>query len=358
MFTRSFRSVAANTARVLFFAVALPASWASAQSGGVTHIDTVPAPSLRNNLVGDPDRRAMTIYLPPSYSTAKYRRYPVVYLLHGFSATHRVFIKGPYQNINIRLSMDSLIRAGALKEMIVVTPDARNVYDGSFYTNSPATGNWEDFIVHDLVSFVDKHYRTIPKASARGIVGHSMGGFGAFRVGMRHPETFSAIYMLSAYGLAIGENLKTIPAKGHWNSALNVTDRSQVLKAGFNADLDIATAAIYSPDVSNPPLYLDFPYRREGDSLVVVDSVAARWRDTPIALVPRYVTTLKKTAIAFDAGTRDGFPDIPANVTRLDSLFTSLGIAHTAELYDGDHISGIRARLEKKALPFFSERLH
>ena len=142
---------------------------AGAQGGGVTHVDTVPAPSLRKNLVGDPDRRAMTIYLPPSYAKEKHRRYPVVYLLHGFAADHRAFMKGAYQNLNTRISMDSLINAGAVKEMIVVTPNARDFFDGSFYVNSPVTGNWEDFIVHDLVGYVDRHYRTIPKASARGI---------------------------------------------------------------------------------------------------------------------------------------------------------------------------------------------
>lgn len=334
------------------------ATRATAQSGGVTHVDTVLAPSLRNNRVGDPDKRAMTIYLPPSYGTARHRRYPVVYLLHGFSGDHRSFVKGAYQNLNIRVSMDSLLHAGAVKEMIVVTPDARNAYDGSFYANSPVAGNWEDFIVCDLVSFVDNYYRTIRKASARGIAGHSTGGFGAFRIGMRHPETFSAIYMISPYGLTFGENLRTIPATDAWKSVLGVTSVSQVLKAGFYADLDIAAAAIYSPNISTPPLFLDFPYRLDRDSLVVIESVAARWRNTPIALVPTYAANLRQMSIAFDAGNRDGFKDIPVNVMRLDSLLTNLSIKHTAELYPGGHVSGVRARLETKALPFFSEHLH
>ncbi len=335
-----------------------PNGSASAQTGGITHVDTVAAPSLRNNLIGDPDGRAVTVYLPPSYAKEKRRRYPVVYLLHGFAANHRAFMAGAYQNLNVRISMDSLIRAGAVKEMIVVTPDARDAYDGSFYTNSPATGNWEDFIVHDLVAYIDKHYRTIPKRTARGITGHSMGGFGAFRVGMRHPETFSAIYLLSAYGLGIGDSLPTIAATPAWKAALGVKDRSEVLKAGFVADLYIAMAAIYSPDPRNAPLYLELPYRLAGDSLVAIDSVARRWRNTPMAMVPRYAANLRKMAIAFDAGTKDPFTDIPDNVTLLDSLLTSLGVAHSAELYDGNHGNRIRSRLQSKALPFFSRNLH
>ena len=67
---------------------------ATAQDGGVTHVDTVPAPSLRNNLVGDPDRRAMTIYLPPSYAKEKHRRYPVVYLRHGGAHPDHEVLRG------------------------------------------------------------------------------------------------------------------------------------------------------------------------------------------------------------------------------------------------------------------------
>ncbi|HEY0243673.1 MAG TPA: alpha/beta hydrolase-fold protein, partial [Gemmatimonadaceae bacterium] len=112
----------------------------SAQGGGITHVDTVSSPSLRGNLIGDTDQREVTVYLPPSYSTHRSRRYPVVYLLHGFAANHRAFMAGVYSNMNTRLSMDSLIRSGLAKEMIVVTPNARNAFDGSFYRNSPTTG--------------------------------------------------------------------------------------------------------------------------------------------------------------------------------------------------------------------------
>jgi len=355
-----FQSGALKLGRAVAFGVLLVFSFArsaSAQDGGVTHVDTVSAPSLHNNLLGDPDRRPVTVYLPPSYAKEKHRRYPVVYLLHGFAADHRAFMKGAYQNLNVRISMDSLIHAGAVKEMIVVTPSARDAFDGSFYINSPVTGNWEDFIVKDLVSYIDRHYRTIPKRSARGITGHSMGGFGALRVGMRHPETFSAIYMLSACCLATGEDMRAIIDKP-WKAAVGVTDMSQVAKAGFNADIDLALTAAYSPNTSKSPLYLDFPYRLEGDSLVVDDAVASRWRETPIAMVPKYAASLKRMAIAFDAGRQDAFKDIPRNVTRLDSMLTSLGVPHSAELYDGTHGSRFRARLETKALPFFSNNLH
>jgi hypothetical protein len=98
--------------------------------------------------------------------------------------------------------------------------------------------------------------------------------------------------------------------------------------------------------------------RLEGDSLVRVPSIADRWQDTPVAIAPTYAGNIRRLHIAFDAGDADGFPDIPANVRRLDSLLTSLGIPHDAEVYGGTHGSRIRNRLESKVFPFFSRVLH
>lgn len=335
----------------------ISASPLAAQSGGITHVDTIPAPSLRNNLLGDPDQRLATVYLPPSYSKNTRKRYPVVYLLHGFDADHRAFMKGNYQNLNVRISMDSLIRAGLAREMIVVTPNARNFLNGSFYSNSFTTGSWEDFIARDLVRYMDRKYRTIRNRSGRGITGHSMGGFGALRVGMRNPNTFSAIYLLSAFGIGDYDSVSTAGASV-WKQALSVREREDYRKAGFSANLMYGLAGVYSPDSATPPLFVDLPFRLEGDSLVRVPAVSERWHATPLSMVPAYARTLKTMHIAFDSGTRDGYKDIPANVTRLDSILTALDIPHEAELYDGDHGNRIRERLESKVFPFFSKVLH
>lgn len=325
--------------------------------GGVTHVDTVAAPSLRNNLLGDPDWREVTVYLPPSYSKRPSKRYPVVYLLHGFAADHRAFMKGAYQNLNIRITMDSLIKAGATREMIVVTPNARSWFDGSFYANSVVTGNWEDFIVRDLVGYMDRRYRTVRRRTGRGITGHSMGGFGALRVGMRHPEVFSAVYALSPCCLATAE-FNDAGTQRAWRIAAGLTERSQYAKAGFGVNRFFAEAAVYAPDSANPPFFVRLPYRLAQDSLVLDTAVARKWRATPLHMAPSYVRNLKRLAIAFDAGANDGLRDIPPNVQRLDSVLTALGVPHTTEVYDGDHGSRIRARLETKVFPFFSRNLH
>lgn len=332
-------------------ALAQDAVWA----GGVTHVDTIAAPSLRGNLMGDPAWDEVTVYLPPSYSSQRSKRYPVVYLLHGFAANHRAFMKGAYQNLNVRISMDSLIRAGAVKEMIVVTPNARNFFDGSFYANSPVTGNWEDFIVRDLVSHIDRRYRTIRSRTARGLTGHSMGGYGTLRIGMRHPETFSALYALSPCCLA---SMDAPERTAGWKVAVGLSERSDYAKAGFTANLLYALAVLYSPNMSKPPFFADLPYRLEGGALVSVSDVAAKWNAGPLSMVPSHLPALRRMAIAFDAGTADALTDIPVNVRALDSLLAAHDIPHMAELYEGTHGSRIRARLESKVFPFFSRVLH
>ena len=336
--------------------LAAAANTAAGQGGGITHVDTIVAPSLAGNLIGDTNRREVTVYLPPSYSKNRAKRYPVVYLLHGFAANHRAFMAGVYTNMNTRLSMDSLIREGLVREIIVVTPNARNAFDGSFYRNSVTTGNWEDFIYRDLVSFIDRRYRTIRNRSGRGIAGHSMGGYGALWVGMRHPETFSAIYALSPCCLrdfgAVSQR-----GAGPWKAALRVREKSEILKAGFTADLLLALAAVYSPNASKPPLFIDLPHRLAGDSIVEIPSISEKWLASPMAFITQNAANLRRMHVAFDAGRQDPLKDIPVSVTMLDSALTSLGVPHTAELYDGDHMRRIRSRIESHAMPFFSSVL-
>jgi pimeloyl-ACP methyl ester carboxylesterase len=303
-------------------------------------------------MLGDSTSRAVSIYLPPSYNRQRSRRFPVVYLLHGFGGDNSSFIAGRLQNLNIRVSMDSLVASGKVTEMIVVTPNARNRYDGAFYTNSPVTGNWEDFIVRDLVGYVDSHYRTVRRREGRGIAGHSMGGHGALRLGMRHPETFSAIYALSPYGLSLDSAPAPATARA-WMKAISLTDTSQFRKAGFNVDLLIAESAVYASDPARPPFFVDFLFRAEDGKLVLDSAVARKWQ-VPLSEVPRYAANLRREKIGFDAGRADGFPHIPPDVAALDRLMTGLAIPHFAELYEGTHGSRIRQRLEQVVLPFFS----
>ena len=303
--------------------------------------------SLEGNLEGDSPDRDVSIYLPPSYNTKRTQRYPVVYLLHGYTDNDDNWFGAKHIFVDAPLAIDRAIAAGA-REMIVVMPNAYTVYMGSMYSNSAATGDWESFIVKDLVGYVDRHYRTLSGRASRGLSGHSMGGYGTIRIGMKYPDAFSSLYAMSACCLAPNPNL-TGPAM---NKALAIQSAADLAKADFGTRAMIASAAAWSPDPQNPPLYFDLPVA-DGK---VVPSVAARWdANAPLAMLDQYVTNLKEIrAIALDVGTKDG---LLASIQDLDVRLTLFGVTHTFETYDGNHVSGIQDRLEKKVIPFFSANL-
>ena len=165
---------------------------AASPTGKIERIQ-VHGKSLERNLEGDPADREVFVYLPPSYAANKTQRYPVVYLLHGYGRVAEEWVSF----IGLPASMDNGIAKGATKEMILVIPDANTKYGGSMYSNSPTTGDWETYITQDLRLYIESHYRTLATRDSRGLAGHSMGGYGVWRIAMKHPELYASIYSLS-----------------------------------------------------------------------------------------------------------------------------------------------------------------
>src|SRR5215467_10429952 len=160
----------------------VPPPVAGAKPVAVERIE-VHGTALEGNLEGDTVNRDVLVFLPPSYAKETSRRYPVVYALHGY------FIGAEQwsHEIQIPQTIEGAFAQG-IKEMIVVLPDSKTLHNGSMYSSSVTTGDFEKFIAHDLVAYVDAHYRTIPDRASRGLAGHSMGGYGTTRIGMKHPD--------------------------------------------------------------------------------------------------------------------------------------------------------------------------
>ena len=158
---------------------------------------TVYGKSLDGNLMGETASPDVSIYLPPGYLADPNRRFPVVYLLHGYTGTDLSYF-GDSANRQLHVIADRVFTGGAAREMILVMPNAMNAYGGSMYGSSPTTGDWETYVAEDLVAYMDAHYRTIATREGRGLGGHSMGGYGALRIGMKRPDVFSALYALSS----------------------------------------------------------------------------------------------------------------------------------------------------------------
>jgi S-formylglutathione hydrolase len=304
--------------------------------------------SLEGNLEGDPADRDVSVYLPPSYRTQKKERYPVLYLLHGYMDNDINWFGEKHVFVDAPKAIDAALAAGSAKEMIVVMPSAYTVYMGSMYSNSVATGNWEKFLTADLVSYMDSHYRTIPGRMSRGLAGHSMGGYGTLRLGMKFPDVYSSIYAMSACCLLPDAN----PSPESAAKVEAIKTAADLAHADFGTRAMIASAAAWSPDPKNPPLFLD---RLTAEGKVQPEILAVWDANAPLAMLDQYVANLKQLhAIAMDVGTKDG---LMATNRELSERMTLFGIDHSWETYDGTHISGIQDRLENRVLPFFSRNL-
>jgi S-formylglutathione hydrolase FrmB len=315
--------------------------------------------SLKGNLMGETDSPEVSIYLPPSYGANPTRRYPVVYLLHGYIGNDLGYF-GPTGR-QLHLIAERAFAAGTAREMILVMPNCFNAYHGCMYSNSVTAGNWEGYVAEDLVAYMDKSYRTIANRDGRGLGGHSMGGYGTLRIGMKRPDVFAALYALSSCCLNEGT---VRPGRGNQPSAAELVKSIDEIRAANAArapgvrppaggpEGTLARAAAWAPNPANPPLYLDLP-TKHGE---VVPAVAVKWAaNSPVAMLDQYVPNLKKyKAIALDIGLQDNL--ITSNRVMVEAL-TRYGIPHTFDTYEGDHGNRIPERLEQKVLPFFSTYL-
>jgi S-formylglutathione hydrolase FrmB len=303
--------------------------------------------SLDGNLMGESSSPEVSIYLPPSYMKERSRRYPVVYLLHGYTGTDLSYFGDTGRQLH-RIA-ERVYASGAAKEMILVMPNGMNAYGGSMYSNSVTAGNWEGYVAEDLVAYIDQNYRTIPSREARGLAGHSMGGYGTVRIGMKRPDVFAAMYALSSCCLNEG-NVR--PGRNGQPSAAEAITSVEEARGNRGAQGTLARAAAWAPNPSKPPLFLDLP-TKNGE---VQPEVAVKWAaNSPVAMLDQYVPSLKKyKAIAMDVGLQDNL--ITSNRV-LDEALSRFGVRHTFETYEGDHNNRIPQRLEEKVLPFFSNAL-
>lgn len=166
---------------------------AAAVLGGWTQVGTGPdggtvwSGRIPNTFVAD--TRASAIYLPPGYAATK--RYPVLYLLHGLKGSPQEY----WNALHLAQRLDELVASGA-PPFIVVTPVGGQVIHPK---KGEWVGVWEEYVVHDVVPWVDAHLSTIRSAQGRVLEGLSAGGYGAVDIGLRHPGLFGALGSWDGY---------------------------------------------------------------------------------------------------------------------------------------------------------------
>ena len=317
----------------------------------VTYLDSK---LLHGNPGGENPRRRVSVYLPAGYDANAGQRYPVVYYLHGFTWSDSLV----FNQDGMTALLDQAIAEHQIRPFIMVVPNEKTRFGGSMYTNSATNGPWADFTARELVTFIDKNFRTLARPGSRGLAGHSMGGGGTLRLALAYPGTWAAAYALSP--AFIGPDPSYLPGAGV-APALRASSAAQV-QADFSALATVALARAFSPDPAARPFGADLPGALGADSLARRDAVLARWiMAMPLATLPARAGGLRQLrALAFDWGAQDEFRHIPVTCRQFSSLLTVFGIAHSAEEYQGTHgsrIMGRTGRVYQQVLPFFDKHL-
>lgn len=276
--------------------------------------------------------RNVTLYLPEVYFIDTTTSYPVVYFLHGFGETNTSYSE-------MYPVLDSLMEDGTICPMIVVKPDgSSSPYIGSFYTNSELNGDYEDYIVDDLVAYIDLNYRTLAEQRYRGISGHSMGGYGTMKLAMKHSDKFSSLTCHSG-PIKFDRFPDLIP------DILAERNPGEPLQP-WNGPLTLmffAMSGAFTPNLSNPPFWVDLPLDTLGN---IIDSIWTKWFDhDPYTMINNYIPALESLAIYFDCGDQDELLLFPHSVEFSDTL-TALGILHTFVPYAGGHSDSLVTRID------------
>lgn len=313
-------------------------------------IETITSQVLRDNPLGDPYTRRVPVYLPPGYDDSQ-SRYPVVYLLTGFTGRGTFMLNDAAFDENIQERMDRLIAAGQVQPMILVMPDCFTRYGGSQYLNSSATGRYEDHLINELVPFIDRRYRTRAEPAYRAISGKSSGGYGALVQAMRHPDIFGAVachsgdmYFDYCYK---PDFVKFLNAAGRLG--IDSTGKLRDFLAGFQPKMhpkpanffDIihiaAMSACYSPNPASPCGF-DLPFEFHTGQLR--PQVWQRWLDQdPVNMlaVDNHLKALSQMKLIYlDCGNRDEYA-LHYGARIFSRRLSAQNIPHRHEEFDGGH---------------------
>lgn len=323
----------------------------------------VPAPSLAENMLGEPAELEVAIWLPASYAATS-RRYPVVYFLAGFGESASTATIGSV--------LERLVDEARAPEMILVGVDGNNSLGGSFYVDSPVTGKWAQAIHADLVGHVDANYRTLPTPASRGIAGFSMGGFGALDLAMRHPDVFGSVYALSP-GLFAPGGLETTEMFADDEAITEFLELQAIDPAtDFDTDMDepklvsgsealrfsVAYGSAFAPDPDTDFPNVAYPYAAVGAPRD--QTIWTRWESGyggVAAEVGEFEDNLRSLrGIALDYGTHDQYEWIPEGTEYLADQLAARAIQAQVTPYEGGH-GPIGPRAEEAMFPFFAEVL-
>ncbi|MGH3150542.1 MAG: alpha/beta hydrolase-fold protein [Streptosporangiaceae bacterium] len=302
---------------------------------------------LRGNPLGDPHERPLLVYLPPGYDDDPARRYPVVYVIQGYTGHVAMWRNRAAYRVPFPEAADAVFAGGEAPPAIVVYVDAWTSYGGSQFVDSPGTGRYHSYLCEEVVPFVDARYRTLPDAAHRAIMGKSSGGFGAMITPMLRPDLFGALATHAGDTLYeycyIPEFPTAVRHLRRYDGDIWRWWEDFCSRVSFTKEEDISllsvlgVAACFS---ARPDATVDLPF--DPVTGVLRPAVWQRWLDwDPVRMVSAHAEALRGLrAIWIDAGTRDEYHlDVGAQAFR--AALREAGVADDLihfELFDAGHM--------------------
>jgi enterochelin esterase-like enzyme len=345
---------------------------------------------LKGNPLGDPHTRKLAVWLPPQYDAGAGRgrghRFPMLMDMVGFTGSGLSHIAWKNFSENVPERAARLLHAGKMPPAIIVFPDCFTALGGNQYVNSSAIGPYADYLIREIIPFVDREFRTLASRDYRGCFGKSSGGYGAIIHGMKYASTWGAIadHSGDAYFDYVYWNdwANTLGELARFRSKKFKPGRYDALKMQQGADrglddgrvrrflaavwkkhklstaeghaiMNLCMAATYDPDPKAPNGFR-LPFNLETGEVI-----PQRWRawqkHDPIRLVERYQSNLRSLrGIYLDCGSRDQY-HIHFGMRILSKRLQAAGIEHRYEEFDDDH-SDIDYRMDV-SLPFLTRAL-
>lgn len=311
---------------------------------GDVRIDFITSDALAGNPLGDPAERPVVVYLPPGYDGGGSRRYPVVYVLHGYTGDAAALVATRPWETNVLQWADRLMHERAMPPAIVAIVDGFTRLGGSQYVDSIHNGAYATYTVRDVVGHVDATYRTITAEGGRAVVGKSSGGFGSMHLVLEHPGVFCAFashsgdaYFRYAHPMAFANVQRTLE-KHRFDVAAFVEafERKHKRNGSEYSTMEmLGYAAAYSPR-SAQAFDIELPFDRKTGELD--DAVFARWLAfDPAERVPHARPQLERLRLRYlDCGRRDEYAlDVGARVVA--ERIADLGLSVRHEEFDDDH---------------------
>lgn len=277
--------------------------------------------------------KMIDIYLPGDYYVNPEQQYATIYYLHGGGGNQNEGSTDAMWYYNLHNENTTINSPPA----IFVCPDGScTPYMGSMWMNSELYGSFEDYMMQDVIGFVENNFRAIPHKNFRYVVGWSMGGFGAANLSTKHSDQFRACVTCTG-GMAM-----TDTSMNSWKSSCYEENGSYNLSytgSGFVTQVLFTCAGAWSPNLDNELYYIDIPFDTNGNW---VDIIVNKWKQYDMSSRVKDLPKEDELSWFLVCGRQDELCSYPTFLTFMDSM-DLYGIKYDTSYFDGGHTHDVES---------------